>query len=72
MAKKYTPFDKYKREMMQKEIDEVKNVIAKLADAFFAAILHKSLVRYAEHVKKAYKGLIVNFLFRFLIPGLTE
>ena len=72
MAKKYTPFDESKRGMMQKEIDEVNNVIAKLDDAFYAATLHKSLVRYAEHVKKAYKGLVVNFLFPFPIPGLTE
>jgi len=71
MAKKYSPFDESERAIMQKEIDDVNNVIAKLDDAF-ATTLHASLEGYAEHVKKAYKGLVVNFLFPFPIPGLTE
>jgi hypothetical protein len=70
MAKKFAPFDEPKRAMMQKEIDEVNDVIAKLDNAF-ALTLHTSLAGYAEHVKKAYKGLVVNFLFPFPIPGLT-
>jgi hypothetical protein len=57
--------------MMQNEIEDVNDVIAKLDDAF-AVTLHASLEGYAEHVKKAYKGLVVNFLFPFPIPGLTE
>jgi NADH dehydrogenase/NADH:ubiquinone oxidoreductase subunit G len=71
MAKKYAPFDEPKRAMMQDEIEDVNDVIAKLDDAF-AIALHTSLAGYAEHVKKAYKGLVVNFLFPFPIPGLTE
>ncbi len=71
MAKKYAPFDEPKRAMMQNEIEDVNDVIAKLDDAF-AVTLHASLEEYAEHVKKAYKGLVVNFLFPFPIPGLTE
>jgi hypothetical protein len=71
MVKKYAPFDEPRRAMMQTEIEDVNDVISKLDDAFGMA-LHTSLAGYAEHVKKAYKGLVVNFLFPFPIPGLTE
>jgi len=70
LAKKYAPFDEPKRVMMQEEISEVNEVIAKLDNAF-AVTLHTSLAGYAEHVKKAYQGLVFNFLFPFPIPGLT-
>ncbi|GHN02578.1 hypothetical protein WSM22_40670 [Cytophagales bacterium WSM2-2] len=70
MAKKYEPFDKTKRVAMLKEIDKIDEVIAKLDDKL-AAILRASLSGYAEHVRKAYKGIVIDFLFPFPIPGLT-
>jgi len=71
MAKKYSPFDDAKRAMLQKEIDAASAALAKVSSDF-AMTLHSSLLGYAEHVRKAYKGLVVNFLFPFPIPGLTE
>ncbi len=71
MAKKYAPFNAEKRALLQKEVIALNAAIAKLETAF-ASTLHTSLLGYAEHVKKAYKGLVVNFLFPFPIPDLTE
>ncbi len=71
MAKKYHPVNEAKRVMIQKEVEILSRVISKL-DNTFATILRMSLSAYADHVKKAYKGLVVNFLFPFPIPGLTE
>jgi hypothetical protein len=70
LAKKYVPFDDQKRILLQSEVDHVNKVIDKL-DKPFARTLHTSLLKYAEHVKNAYKGLVMNFIFPFPIPGLT-
>lgn len=71
LAKKYVPFDHDKQALLQLEIDHMKKVIAKL-NGNFANALQASLLKYGEHVKKAYKGLIVNFIFPVPIPGLSE
>ncbi len=69
VAKKYAPFDDVKMEKLQNEVDTINHVIDKL-ETEFADELHASLRDFAEHVKNAYKGLVVNFLFP--ISGLTE
>jgi hypothetical protein len=71
LATKYVPFDDTKRALLQSEVDQVNKVIDQL-DKPFAATLHKSLLKYADHVKNAYRGLVMNFIFPFSIPGLTK
>jgi hypothetical protein len=71
MAKKYAPFNDANRVLLQKTVDEINKVISKLSEEF-ATTLRASLLGYAEHVKKAYKGFIMNFIFPFPLPGLTE
>ncbi len=71
MAKKYAPFDQKHKSMLQQDLNEVNNVIAKMGTRY-ATTLQKSLSDYADHVKKAYKGIVVNFIFPFPIPGLSE
>lgn len=71
ITQRYTPFDEKSRDRLQYEVDSVNEVIEKL-DKDFADELRTSLVDYAEHVKKVYKGLVVNFLISFPIPGLTD
>jgi hypothetical protein len=66
----YFPFDNEKREALKKEITHVNQVIAKL-DKDYAAILHKSLEKYARHVNKAAHSVFEDFLFPIPIPGLT-
>ena len=69
--RRYTPFDELSRNGLQDEVDRINDVIEKL-DKEFADELRTSLVDYTEHVRKAYKGLVVNFLISFPMPGLTE
>ncbi|GHN02576.1 hypothetical protein WSM22_40650 [Cytophagales bacterium WSM2-2] len=71
LAKQYVPFDDTKRALLQLEVDHVNKVINKL-NKNFAHTLHASLLKYAEHVKNAYKGLVMNFIFPYPIPGLSE
>ncbi|HEV8513780.1 MAG TPA: hypothetical protein VGQ59_10905 [Cyclobacteriaceae bacterium] len=66
----YTPINDANAALLQNKIDLINNVIAKLDDKF-AFALHASLISYAAHVKKAYKGLVSNFVFPFPIFGLT-
>jgi hypothetical protein len=69
-VEKYFPFDDEKREALKKEITHVNQVIAKL-DKDYAAILHKSLEKYARHVNKAAHSVFEDFIFPIPIPGLT-
>ena len=66
MIKIYSPFNDGARKLLQIKVDKINAVLEKL-DPEFAVTLSTSLSGYADHVKKAYKGLIVNFLFPFPI-----
>ena len=68
---KYFPFDEERRSALKKEIGRVNTVIAKL-DSGYAAILHKSLEKYAKHVQKAAHSIFEDFIFPIPIPGLSE
>jgi hypothetical protein len=68
---KYTPFDESQRTSLKNEIASINPILAKL-DKEFAQTLHKSLQAYAEHVKKAGRGILENFLLPLPIPGLTD
>jgi hypothetical protein len=70
-VKKYAPFDKASREALKGEIEILNTAIAKL-DKGFSQILVKSLSGYAEHVKKANKSLLMNFILPISIKGLTD
>jgi len=70
-VKKYAPFDDAKREELKKEINVLNTVITKL-DEDFAKTLHRSLANYANHVRKADKGFLENFIFPIPIHGLTD
>jgi hypothetical protein len=69
-VEKYFPFDDEKREALKKEITHVNQVLTKL-DKDYAAILHKSLEKYARHVNKAAHSVFEDFIFPIPIPGLT-
>jgi hypothetical protein len=71
IVKQYAPFDDVKREIMQKKIESVRVVIAKLNKGFGQA-LYASFSKYSEHVKKAQGSVLVDFLFPLPIPGLSE
>ena len=68
---KYFPFDEAKRISLKKEMDKVNLVIEKL-DITFARALHKSLKKYASHVKHSTHSVFVDFIFPLPIPGLTD
>lgn len=70
-AKKYFPFDVQQRDALKKELDKANHVIGKL-DKDFARLLHKSLDKYARHVKHADHSVFEDFVFPFPVPGLTE
>ncbi len=66
LVKVYSPFNDSSRELLGIKVEKINAVLEKL-DPEFAVTLHTSLSAYADHVKKAYKGLVVNFLFPFPI-----
>jgi hypothetical protein len=70
-VQEYFPFDDEKRNQLKKEISRVNNVIARL-DKDYAAILHKSLEKYARHVNKAAHSIFEDFIFPIPIPGLSN
>lgn len=70
IERKYEPFDDTKRAALKKEIQTVNQVISKL-DREFALALQLSLTRYAEHVRKAEHSVLEDFIFPFILPGLT-
>jgi len=69
--KKYFPFDEAKRSDLKKEMDSVNHAIEKL-DREYAQALHKSLERYAAHVKKSTHSVFQDFIFPMPIAGLTD
>jgi len=70
-VKKYAPFDAVQREKLKKKINIVNTIIAKL-NKEYAKTLHMSLSDYAEHVKKAGRGLLENFIFPLPLSGLNN
>ncbi len=71
VEKKYTPFNDTNKEALKEQIDLVNKVISKL-DEEYAKTLHRSLSGYAEHVKKAGRGLLENFIFPVPVSGLND
>ncbi len=71
ILKKYMPFDDAKREALKEEINLLNSIISKL-DKDFARTLHKSLSKYAEHVKKSERNFLENFIFPVPLPGITD
>ena len=69
--KEYFPFDEGMRIKLKKEIDKVNLVFEKL-DIEYARVLHKSLEKYARHVKRSTHNVFVDFILPFPIPGLTD
>ena len=71
IEKEYEPFDDSKRAELKSEIHTVNQVIRKL-DRTFATALQLSLTRYAAHVRKAERSVLEDFIFPFILPGLTD
>jgi hypothetical protein len=69
--KQYFPFDDAKRTALVKEMDKVNLVIEKL-DITYAQTLHKSLKKYATHVKRSTHSVFEDFIFPIPIPDLTD
>ena len=68
-AKKYYPFDKENRQALKKELERVNQIISKL-ETHYAKLLHKSLDKYALHVKKAAHSVFEDFVFPFPVKGM--
>lgn len=70
-VKAYMPFNEAKRGALKKALDDIHHIILKL-ESSYAQLLLKSLNRYAAHVKKADHSVFEDFVFPFLVPGLTD
>jgi hypothetical protein len=70
-TKKYFPFDEAKRTALKKEIEKVNHIIEKL-NKEYGLVLHKSLEKYASHVKRATHTVFLDFIFPVPIHGLTD
>jgi hypothetical protein len=66
LVKVYSPFNDSSRELLGIKVEKINAILEKL-DPAFAETLRASFSSYADHVKKAYQGLVVNFLFPFPI-----
>jgi hypothetical protein len=71
LEKQFYPFDRAQREALQHEIANVNHVINKL-DKNLARILHESLNKYANHVKKSGVGILDDIIFPLPINGLNQ
>jgi len=71
IIKEYTPFDDVKRNALKHEMDSLNTIISKL-DKDYSKILHKSLSNYAEHVRKAERSFLENFIFPVPLLGITD
>lgn len=69
--REYFPFGEVQRTALKKEIDKVNQLMGKL-DGMYARLLHKSLEKYANHVKKAAHSVFVDFIFPVPIHDLTD
>jgi hypothetical protein len=66
------PKQKEEREKaIQAELHTVNEIIGKL-DLFTSNTIRKSLKEYADHVSKAHKNIMDDFVFPFAIKGLTD
>ena len=70
VVEKYAPFDDLKRKKLKEEISLLEPIIGKLNEEFAKTFI-RSLRGYAEHVKKAGRGNVIDFVFPLPIPGLT-
>jgi ribosomal protein S17E len=68
---KYAPFKAGRCEELKKEINEVNAIIDKLSSGF-ANDLRQSLSDYTEHVRKAERSVVEDFIFPFKVRGLTD
>lgn len=71
IVKKYVPFNDTQRNLLKEEINVLNKTIS-LLEPEFANMLHRSLTRYAQHVKKAERSIVEDFIFPFPINGLTD
>lgn len=71
LVKTYAPFSEAQKNRIHKEIERVKQVLAKL-DPVYAQTLEKSLVRFADHVRRSTHSVFQDFIFAFPIAGLNE
>lgn len=69
-VRKYYPFDDEKRAELRGEINRVSEVIATLPSGF-ARLLHRSLQRYVDHVKRSTHSVFQDFIVPMPIPGLS-
>jgi hypothetical protein len=70
VVEKYAPFDDLKREKLKEEISMLDPIVGKL-NKEFAKTFTKSLRGYSEHVKKAGRGYVIDFVFPLPLPGIT-
>ena len=69
-VRKYAPFNDVGRKALVEEIKALGPVMAKLGDGL-AEKLRTSLRKYSEHVKKGDHSVLEDFIFPFLLPGIT-
>ncbi|MBC7381595.1 MAG: hypothetical protein H7296_01225 [Bacteroidia bacterium] len=70
-VEKYAPFDDDKRHALKAELNLTNSIIEKLEDSLAKAI-HKSLLEYTDHIRKADRSFLEYFVFPLPIPGLTD
>jgi hypothetical protein len=70
-AQKYYPFDEGKRDLLKMEIKNAEQIISRL-NPTFAAALHKSLERYAIHVKRSTYSIFRDFIFPMAMQNLRD
>jgi hypothetical protein len=69
---KNLPKEKEKREKaIKKELLKLEKIVLKLGKKY-TSIMHCSMKSFKDHVSKAHHNVLIDFIFPFIIPGLTE
>lgn len=67
----YTPFNEANSKKLANELNNIKLITSKL-EPIYGNTLFESLVKFGEHIRKADRELLENFIFPFPLPGLTD
>ena len=60
-----------RKETIRKELINLEKIVLKLGDEY-VSVMHRSMKSFKEHVSKAHRNVLVDFIFPLPIEGVTD
>ena len=60
-----------REEIIRKELINLEKIVLKLGDEY-VSVMHRSMKSFKEHVSKAHRNVLVDFIFPLPIEGITD